>query len=72
MTGGAATRPAGVAVDELVQDAHRNKILLARGAAFTAEGVSDPHLRFNVAASTDPRIFDVLARCMDRAAARAG
>jgi len=54
--------PAGVAVDELVQDAHRNKILLARGAAFTAEGVSDPHLRFNVAACEEPRVADYLAQ----------
>jgi len=53
--------PAGVAVDELVQDAHRNKILLARGAAFTAEGAHDPHLRFNVAACEEPRVADYLA-----------
>jgi DNA-binding transcriptional MocR family regulator len=52
--------PEGVAVDELVQDAHRNKILLARGSAFTTGNPADPHLRFNVAACQEPRVADYL------------
>ncbi len=52
--------PEGIAVDELVQDAHRNKILLARGSAFTVGGGADPHLRFNVAFCQEPRVADYL------------
>ena len=47
-------------------------VLFAPGDVFSASRSSTGYMRFNVAASTDPRIFDVLARCMDRAAARAG
>ena len=53
--------PDGIAIDELVQDAHRNKIVLARGAAFSAGGVADAHLRFNVAVCQEPRVADYLA-----------
>ena len=42
------TVPRGVDIDLLVKDAYRNGILLARGAAFSADAAGDPHLRFNV------------------------
>ena len=53
--------PAGVDIDLLVKDAFRNSILLVRGATFMAEGESDPHLRFNVVFSQNPRLADYLA-----------
>ena len=52
--------PEGVDVDLLVQDAVRNKILLVRGAAFMADGASDPHIRFNVAMCQAPAVADYL------------
>jgi hypothetical protein len=39
-----------------VQDAYRNKILLMRGAAFSADDRPDQHIRFNVAFSQHPRV----------------
>ncbi|MBA5690338.1 aminotransferase-like domain-containing protein [Rugamonas apoptosis] len=54
------TMPAGVDVDLLVQDAYRNKILLTRGAAFSANSTPDQHIRFNVAFSQHPRLSDYL------------
>jgi DNA-binding transcriptional MocR family regulator len=49
--------PAGVNVDALVEDAGRNRILLARGAVFTAAPrAADPHIRFNVAACQPPQV----------------
>jgi len=53
--------PAEVDIDLLVKDAFRNAILLARGATFTADGGADPHLRFNVVFSQNPRLADYLA-----------
>ncbi len=52
--------PEGVAIDQLVQDAGRQKILLARGAAFLADGADDPHIRFNVAMCQNPVVADFL------------
>ena len=48
--------PAGLDVDLLVQDAYRNKILLMRGAAFSANDTPNRHIRFNVAFSQHPRV----------------
>lgn len=48
--------PEGLDVDLLVQDAYRNKILLMRGAAFSADETPDQHIRFNVAFSQHPRV----------------
>jgi DNA-binding transcriptional MocR family regulator len=50
------TMPDGLDVDLLVQDAYRNKILLMRGAAFSADDTPDQHIRFNVAFSQHPRV----------------
>ncbi len=54
------TMPEGLDVDLLVQDAYRNKILLMRGAAFSANDTPDRHLRFNVAFSQHPRLSNYL------------
>ncbi|WP_438043798.1 PLP-dependent aminotransferase family protein [Sorangium sp. So ce128] len=54
--------PRGVDVDELVQDAYLNKILLARGATFMADGAGDPHIRFNVVFSQNVRVAEYLAQ----------
>ncbi|WP_332876643.1 aminotransferase-like domain-containing protein [Massilia sp. S19_KUP03_FR1] len=54
------TMPQGLDVDLLVQDAFRNKILLMRGAAFSAHNTPDQHIRFNVAFSQHPRLSSYL------------
>lgn len=54
------TMPEGLDVDLLVQDAYRNKILLMRGAAFSANDTPDRHIRFNVAFSQQPRLSNYL------------
>lgn len=63
------TMPEGLDVDLLVQDAYRNKILLMRGAAFSANDTPDQHIRFNVAFSQHPRLSSYL---QDRLQAVAG
>ena len=60
--------PRGVDVDLLVKDACRNAILLARGATFSADGASDPHLRFNVAFSQQPRLAEYLQQRLNAVA----
>lgn len=55
-----ATVPDGVDVNELVQDAWRNQILLVPGATFSALKTPDPHIRFNVAFSQQARLGDYL------------
>ena len=52
--------PAGVDVDGVVKDAFRHGILLVRGATFAADGERDPHIRFNVAFSQQPRLAQYL------------
>lgn len=52
--------PAGVNVEGVVRDAFRQGILLVRGATFAADGASDPHIRFNVAFSQEPRLAQYL------------
>lgn len=52
--------PDEVDADLLVQDANRNKILLARGTTFTADASAVQHLRFNVVFSQHPRLADYL------------
>ncbi|MBI3284814.1 MAG: PLP-dependent aminotransferase family protein [Burkholderiales bacterium] len=54
------TMPEGLDVDLLVQDAYRNKILLMRGAAFSANATPDRHIRFNVAFSQHTRLSSYL------------
>jgi len=52
--------PEGLDVDLLVQDAYRNKIVMMRGAAFSANDTPDQHIRFNVAISQHPRVSTYL------------
>ena len=59
------TMPDGLDVDLLVQDAYRNKILLMRGAAFSANDIPDQHVRFNVAFSQHPRLSSYLQERLD-------
>lgn len=64
--------PEGVDTGLLVQDAYRNKILLARGSTFSADKAFDSHLRFNVAFGQQPRLADYLReRLQSVAGARA-
>lgn len=55
-----ASVPEGVDMNQLVQDAYRNQILLVRGATFTANQQADAHIRFNVVFSQPPRLADYL------------
>lgn len=60
--------PEGVDVDLLVQDAYRNKILLTRGAVFSASETPDRHIRFNAAFSQHPRLSNYLRERLDAVA----
>jgi DNA-binding transcriptional MocR family regulator len=62
------TMPEGLDVDVLVQDAYRNKILLMRGAAFSADSIPDRHVRFNVAFSQHPRLSEYLQERLEAVA----
>ena len=64
--------PAGVDVDELVADAGRNRILLARGAAFTPGHAADPHIRFNVAICQQPQVAAYLRERLEAFASARG
>jgi DNA-binding transcriptional MocR family regulator len=67
-----ASVPDDVDLNLLVQDAYRNKILLVRGATFSANNPTDAHIRFNVAFSQQPRLADYLRdRLQSLAGARA-
>nr|WP_315491021.1 PLP-dependent aminotransferase family protein [uncultured Rhodoferax sp.] len=67
-----ASVPEAVDLNLLVQDAYRNKILLVRGATFSADNPTDAHIRFNVAFSQQPRLADYLReRLQSLAGARA-
>lgn len=50
------TMPEGLDVELLVQDAYRHKILLMRGAVFSASDTPNRHIRFNVATCQHPRL----------------
>jgi DNA-binding transcriptional MocR family regulator len=52
--------PTGVDLELLVKDAYRNGILLARNAAFTADGSGLSHTRFNVIFSQHERLAQYL------------
>jgi len=57
------TMPEGLDVELLVQDAYRNKILLMRGAVFSANDTPNTpnrHIRFNVAVCQHPRLSSFL------------
>nr|WP_315480218.1 PLP-dependent aminotransferase family protein [uncultured Rhodoferax sp.] len=67
-----ATVPGDIDLTLLVQDAYRNKIVLMRGATFSANNQADAHIRFNVAFSQQPRLADYLReRLQSLAGARA-
>ncbi|QJU58040.1 PLP-dependent aminotransferase family protein [Sphingomonas sp. AP4-R1] len=57
-----ARLPEGMDATALARKALAENIVLAPGNVFSAEGRWGDHLRFNVAMSEDPRIFDFLAR----------
>jgi DNA-binding transcriptional MocR family regulator len=57
--------PGDIDVDLLVRDAGRNKIVLARGEAFLADGAGDPHIRFNVAVCAEPGVGEYVRGYVD-------
>ncbi len=61
--------PSAVDVDLLVQDALRNKYVLARGASFSADNRPGPHIRFNVVVSQH---LELAAYLRDRLQALSG
>ncbi len=60
--------PAGADVDGVVKEAFRHGILLVRGATFAADAAADPHIRFNVAFSQQPRLAQFLQQQVGAAA----
>lgn len=61
--------PDEVDIDELVQDAYRNQILLAKGSAFSANRAFEHHIRFNVAFSQTPQLSAYLHQRLQSLAA---
>ncbi|MET0744229.1 MAG: aminotransferase class I/II-fold pyridoxal phosphate-dependent enzyme, partial [Microvirga sp.] len=58
--------PDGQDSTALARKAMEEDVVLAPGNAFSISQNAASYLRFNVAQSDDPRIFDVLARAMGR------
>jgi DNA-binding transcriptional MocR family regulator len=58
--------PEGIEAAGLARACLAEGVILAPGNAFSLMDTADRFLRFNVAQSTDPRIFDVLAASMQR------
>jgi DNA-binding transcriptional MocR family regulator len=57
--------PEGHDSTELARKAMEEDVVLAPGNAFSVSQNAAPYLRFNVAQSGDPRIFEVIGRAMD-------
>lgn len=64
--------PAGVDIHELVKEAYRHGIVLARGAAFSCDPAMDSHIRFNVVFSQQPRLAEFLRPRLSPPAPRPG
>ncbi|QFR35141.1 aminotransferase class I/II-fold pyridoxal phosphate-dependent enzyme [Ancylobacter sp. TS-1] len=62
--------PEGIDAAALARAALVEGVVLAPGNAFSRAGTAGGFMRFNVAQSLEPRIFDVLARALDGLAAR--
>ena len=58
--------PDEVDIDLLVQDAWRNKIILMRGAVFSANNVPNQHIRFNVAFCQQPGLSKFLSQYISK------
>ena len=58
--------PDGIDAADVAREALAENIVLAPGNAFSVSQNAASYLRFNVAQSGDPRIFDVLTRAMGR------
>lgn len=57
--------PDGLDSTEIARQALRENVILAPGNVFSVSQTAASFLRFNVSQSSDPRIFEVLARAMD-------
>ena len=62
--------PDGISARAVAQEALQAGVVLAPGNAFSLSQAADAYLRFNVAQSLNPRVFDVLARAMEAVSAR--
>ena len=62
-----AELPGGLDAAAVARFALEEDVLLAPGDVFSASRSSTGFLRFNAAACAEPRVFDVLARSIDRA-----
>jgi Transcriptional regulators containing a DNA-binding HTH domain and an aminotransferase domain (MocR family) and their eukaryotic orthologs len=58
--------PDGLDSAEIARKALRDNVILAPGNVFSASQTAGDFFRFNVSQSTDPRIYEVLARAMER------
>jgi DNA-binding transcriptional MocR family regulator len=57
--------PGGLDAGRIAQQALAADIVLAPGDAFSLSHSASGYLRFNVAQSADPRLYDVLAKAME-------
>ncbi len=64
--------PEGRDAAELARAALRDGVVLAPGNAFSQSRTARGFLRFNVAQSSDPRVFEVLAQALDNGPVTAG
>ncbi len=67
-----ARLPEGIDMRALVEDAQENGFLLTPGDVFFLRHAPEPWLRFNAAAANDGRLFDYLARCLEKLAVNPG
>ena len=66
-----AALPEGVSENDLVRDAEDHGYTLAPGCIFHTRADPGPYLRFSTATANDPRLFDYLARAIDRLSTQA-
>lgn len=59
--------PEGISARAVAQHALEEGVVLAPGNAFSLSQSADAYLRFNVAQSLNPRVFEALTRAMDAA-----
>jgi DNA-binding transcriptional MocR family regulator len=63
-----ARLPDGLKAADVAKFALADGMVLAPGDAFSLSKTASPYLRFNVAQCSDPRVFPILAKAMDKAA----
>jgi DNA-binding transcriptional MocR family regulator len=67
-----AELPDGLDAAEVARAAQHDNVIFAPGRSFSSSPKWRGYMRFNVAVSADPRVFDTLARAMERSARKGG